>query len=83
MKYEVLSNEEQIKYIERKLNEIFGKFENIDLDNMTLYAVVYKYTIKFVSIDLKEEVDLLISMYNDLVYRNCNIKKSKKIKNSR
>lgn len=63
----VLSNEEKIKFIERKLDEIFSKFENVDLENLTLYAVVYKNTIKFVSIELKKEVQELIYKYNDLI----------------
>ena len=56
-------NENDIKLIENKIEEIFNRYTNDDFENLVPVPFIYKNTIRFVPQELANEVRNLIDIY--------------------
>ena len=65
-----MESQNDIKLIENKIEEIFNRYTNADFEHLVLAAFVYKRTIRFVPIELRDEVQGLIDIYEKLIERN-------------
>ena len=65
-----MESQNDIKLIENKIEEIFNRYTIADFEHLVLAAFVYKRTIRFVPIELRDEVQGLIDIYEKLIERN-------------
>lgn len=60
-----------ILYSEKLLECTFNKFRNDDFEHLKPTIIYYKNNFKFVPIELKESIDKLLSIYEQLMQKKC------------